>query len=160
MRDMTTVKKQTRPPVARQKVSEFGLDAICDRIAAGGTLTAVAAEIGVGIATLLDWLEDDSERSARMKESRALAARIWDEKAEIGLMVASDPFELSKAKELAHHYRWRAKAISPREYGEKVQTEHTGKDGGPIAIAAVDLKNLSDEELENMNRLMSKAAAK
>jgi hypothetical protein len=42
-------------------------------------------------------------------------------------------------------------------YGDKVTQEHTGADGGPIAIAAVDLKNLSDEELENMHRLMRKA---
>jgi hypothetical protein len=46
----------------------------------------------------------------------------------------------------------------PKVYGDKVTQEHTGADGGPIAIAAVDLKNLSDEELENMNRLMMKAS--
>ena len=155
---MNTPKKQTRPPVGRNKCEAFGLDTICELIIAGESLTSIAARIDVHVSTLINWSEEDSQRSARMKEARQQSGRIWDEKAEEVIIRAGDPFELSKAKELAHHYRWRAKAIAPREYGDKVQNEHTGKDGGPIAIAAVDLKNLSDEELENMNRLMSKAA--
>ena len=55
--------------------------------------------------------------------------------------------------------KWMLSKMLPKVYGDKVTTEHTGAEGGPIAIAAVDLKNLSDEELENMNRLMLKAAA-
>lgn len=55
--------------------------------------------------------------------------------------------------------KWMLSKMLPKIYGDKVTTEHTGADGGPIAIAAVDLKNLSDEELENMNRLMMKASA-
>lgn len=155
---MNTPKKQTRPPVGRNKCDAFGLDTICELIVAGESLTSIAARIDVHVSTLINWSEEDKQRSARMKEARQQSGRIWDEKAEEVIIRAGDPFELSKAKELAHHYRWRAKAIAPREYGDKVQNEHTGKDGGPIAIAAVDLKNLSDEELENMNRLMSKAA--
>jgi hypothetical protein len=54
--------------------------------------------------------------------------------------------------------KWMLSKMLPKVYGDKVTTEHTGADGGPIAIAAVDLKNLSDEELENMNRLLMKAS--
>ena len=54
--------------------------------------------------------------------------------------------------------KWMLSKMLPKVYGDKVTQEHTGAEGGPIAIAAVDLKNLSDEELENMNRLMLKAA--
>jgi hypothetical protein len=71
---------------------------------------------------------------------------------------APDRFGLEKARELAHHYRWRAKAIAPRDYGDRVTNEHTGAGGGPIALAAIDMKNLSDEELENMQRLLAKAS--
>jgi hypothetical protein len=53
--------------------------------------------------------------------------------------------------------KWMLSKMLPKVYGDKVTQEHTGADGGPIAIAAVDLKNLSDEELENMHRLMRKA---
>ena len=54
--------------------------------------------------------------------------------------------------------KWMLSKMLPKVYGDKVTQEHTGAEGGPIAIAAVDLKNLSDDELENMNRLMLKAA--
>lgn len=63
-----------------------------------------------------------------------MAASVWDEKAEQGLEDAADPFELSKHKELAHHYRWRASKIAPRIYGDRIQQEHSGKDGAPIII--------------------------
>ena len=152
-------KKQTRPPTSRAKCDAFGLDRICEMIIAGESMTAIAAQVGVHISTLIEWSEEDPQRSARMRESRRHSGRVWDERAESVIIQAGDKFELDKAKELAHHYRWRAKAIAPREYGDKVTQEHTGADGGPIAIAAVDLKNLSDEELENMNRLMLKASA-
>ena len=38
----------------------------------------------------------------------------------------------------------------------KSTTEHTGKGGGPIQLAAVDLRNLSDQELIEMETLMKK----
>ena len=44
----------------------------------------------------------------------------------------------------------------PKIYGDKIQTEHVGKDGGPVQLAAVDLKNLSDEELNQLNETMKK----
>lgn len=150
--------KPGQKPVARDKCDAFGLDKVCELITAGDSMTAIAAQIGVHISTLIEWSEQDAQRSARMREARQRSARVWDERAEYVITTAGDPFELNKAKELAHHYRWRAKAIAPREYGDKVTQEHTGADGGPIAIAAVDLKNLSDEELENMQRLMMKAS--
>lgn len=152
------VKRRTCPPVAREKCTAFGLDRICEMVIAGESLTSIAAQIGVHVSTLIEWSEDDRQRSARIRESRQHSGRIWDERAESVIAQAGDKFELDKARELAHHYRWRAKAIAPREYGEKVTQEHTGAGGGPIALAAVDLKGLTDDELEQAQRLLAKAA--
>jgi len=44
----------------------------------------------------------------------------------------------------------------PKVYGDKVQTELTGEGGGPIQLAAVDLRKLSDDELEAMENIMQK----
>ena len=41
----------------------------------------------------------------------------------------------------------------------KLLNEHTGADGGPITLAAVNLKNMSDAELAQMQQLMAKATA-
>lgn len=53
--------------------------------------------------------------------------------------------------------KWVLSKMLPKVYGDRITQEHTGANGGPIALAAVDLKNLSDDELENMSRLLAKA---
>ena len=54
--------------------------------------------------------------------------------------------------------KWMLSKMLPKVYGDhtKVTNEHTGKDGGPIQLAAVDLRNLSDSELDDMQRLLDK----
>jgi hypothetical protein len=99
----------------------------------GEMLSSIAEKIGVPQKALRDWL-DDPTRSARAREARGAASSAWDEKAERGIAEASDAFELAKAKELAHHYRWRASKIAPKLYGDKVQTEVTGAEGAPLQI--------------------------
>lgn len=110
-----------RPPAAQQRVTDYGLDAICEGLGERKTLTAIAGEIGVAIGSLLKWIEAEPERASMVNEVRRNMARVWDEQAEQGLKEAKDPFSLSKAKELAHHYRWRATKMAPRDYGDRVQ---------------------------------------
>jgi hypothetical protein len=50
--------------------------------------------------------------------------------------------------------------VLPKIYGDKILQELTGADGGPINIASLNLKNLSDTELAQMQALMIKAAGK
>ena len=158
---MTKINTQLAPKApmysAVKKLDAVGIDAIVQEIIAGNSLTNIAKTQTVGVASLLTWIEADAERSARAREARAQAAKIWDEKAEYVLQIASDPFELAKARELASHYRWRAKSVAPRDYGDKVTNEHTGAGGGPITLAAVDLTGLSDAELVQMQTLLGKA---
>ena len=52
--------------------------------------------------------------------------------------------------------KWVLAKMLPKIYGDKSTTEHTGKGGGPIQLAAVDLRNLSDQELIEMETLMKK----
>ena len=54
--------------------------------------------------------------------------------------------------------KWMLSKMLPKIYGDKVTQEITGTDGGPITMASVDLKNLSDNELANMQTLLAKAA--
>jgi hypothetical protein len=77
----------------------------------------------VSVGSLLTWIDADPERSARVREARAAMAKVWDEKAEDFILQAGDEFALKRARELAHHYRWRATKIAPREYGDKVDVK-------------------------------------
>ena len=56
--------------------------------------------------------------------------------------------------------KWYLSKVLPKIYGDKVMQEITGADGGPISVASVNLKNLSDAELAQMQVLMTKAAGK
>ena len=122
----------TKRPTIAERIEAFGIEAVCERLANGVTMTAIAEEIGVTVGKLSQWIASDEEHSARAREARIHAARIWDEKALSVIEQALDPFELQRAKELAHHYRWRASKTAPKDYGDKVTQEHTGADGGPI----------------------------
>lgn len=43
------------------------------------------------------------------------------------------------------------------KWSETQKVEHTGKDGGAIALSSVDLKGLNDNELAQMQALLTKA---
>ena len=125
-----------KQPTIADRIEAFGIEAICERLSNGMTMTALAEEIGVTVGKLSQSIASDEEHSARAREARIHAARIWDEKALSVVEQALDPFELARAKELAHHYRWRASKTAPKEYGDKVTQEHTGANGGAIQVAS------------------------
>lgn len=129
----------SRASESRKKLDAIGVDEVCDCIGEGKSLTAIASESGVSIGSLLSWIEGDPERSARVRESRSAMARYWDEKSEMCIESAADEFELKRAKELSHHYRWRASKIAPKEYGDKITQELTGPDGSVLMPTVIKL---------------------
>jgi len=120
---------------AQDIITAYGLDAVCQDIADRKSLTAIAQFLGVSIGTLSTWIDRDPERSARVREARKATARLWDEQAENVLKEAGEDFDLKKAKELAHHYRWRASKIAPAEYGDRLQ--HANDPDNPLVPAQV-----------------------
>ena len=118
---------------AAAKLDAYGLDQVCEDIANKTHLEAIAKRLGVSLESFLRWIEKDPNRSARVREVRTWMAKVWEEEAERVIREAGDDvegdgpssvelrkFALAKAKELAHHYRWRAKAIAPKEFGDGV----------------------------------------
>jgi hypothetical protein len=53
--------------------------------------------------------------------------------------------------------KWMLSKMLPKVYGDKTTTELTGANGGPVAVAAIDMRALNDQELEQLQLLMSKA---
>lgn len=116
----------------------YGVEWVREQVLELRTLSQIAQEADVALSTLIGWIASDSERSARIRDARRLAAEAWVEKAEQVVADAKTNFELQKARELAHHYRWRASKISP-QYNDKVVQEHTGPGGGPVSITKIQL---------------------
>ncbi len=141
-------KKASQLKPRASKCADFGLDRICDAIANGGSMTAIAVAAGTSVGGLSSWIAADAERSARVREARIVSARVWDEKAEAAIEGAKDAISLGKARELAQHYRWRASKIAPKDYGDKVSHEHAGPGGGPIQT--LDTSKLSDAALQEL----------
>lgn len=105
----------------------LGLEALCEKIVGGMSQSKIAKELGIGQSTLVDWIAANTARSARVKEARISSAMSYADKAEIVLLDAVDPFELSRSKELAHHYRWCAAKADPKVYGDRIQQDHSGE---------------------------------
>ena len=129
---------------ARIKLDVFGLEALCEAVYEGNSLTSIAEQIDVSKGSLIAWIASDPDRSARVNLARLETSRIWDEKAERGIELAGDDFELAKARDLAHHYRWRAAKIAPKLYGDKLQQEHTGADGKALTFNILTAVPLPD----------------
>lgn len=137
---------KTKRGATVEAMDNYGISRLCEAIIDRKSLTDIAAEAGASLTRLLVWIDADPVRSARVREARTATAKLWDEKAESRIDLAKDEFELKKAKELAHHYRWRAAKIASKEYGDKVSVD-----------ANVDVRNISDEDLNA--RLAAKLGA-
>jgi hypothetical protein len=113
------------------------IDDLCAKVEGGMTLTALAESLGVETSTVTRWIDADPQRSARARDARQRSAAAFDDMALRGIDEARDPFELARAKEKAHHLRWRSAKMNPREYGDKLDV-----------TAEVSLKNLSEEQVK------------
>jgi hypothetical protein len=115
-------KKQAKPLTPWQAwcARPDALDDLCSRIEGGETLTGIAKSVGGSIAMLSRWIAAEADRSARAREARIAAAASYEERALDEITSAADPFELAKAKELAHHLRWKASKADPGRYGDKL----------------------------------------
>ena len=97
-------------------------------------------------STIYDWLDKDEEFNQRFARARATGEDVISQEClaiadddsrdvagELGMpnnvAVARDRLRIdTRLKLLA---KW-----NPKKYGERLQTEHTGKDGGPIQLVS------------------------
>jgi hypothetical protein len=129
---------------------------ICARLASGEPLIAICRDDGSpDVRTVYRWLaahEDFRLMYARAREDQAdtLADQIID--------IADNPMRGVKTKtdedgnvettegDMIEHRRlqvdarkWIAAKLKPRKYGDKLSTELTGADGGPVIVRALPL---------------------
>lgn len=119
-------------------------EAICKRIACGQSLTAMCREEHMpDMDTVYRWIRHFPEFHDLYAESRVLQG---DTMAEQMLDVAEseperDEFGKVDTGMVAHNrlkidvLKWRAARLKPKVYGDKVQQEHSGPDGGPIVVS-------------------------
>ena len=133
-------------------------DTICARLAGGESLRKICADEGMpGMSSVFRWLADEKNAAFREQYARAREAQAETLAEEI-LEIADDGRQdtyvdengntrtdqevIGRSRLRVDARKWLAAKMAPKKYGDKVQTELTGKDGGPI-----ETKELSETEL-------------
>ena len=110
--------------------------AYCDQVilclSQGHSVTAFAGEIGVARATVFNWANENPEFLDALKVGQALATKFWER---ILVQVAA------KGEGNATATIFGLKNRASEDWADKIHTELTGKDGGPI-----ETKDLTDQE--------------
>ena len=131
-------------------------DRICTMLADGRTITSICSDSDMpSIDGVYGWLQKQpafAEAYARAREAQqdTFAGQIID--------IADNDDDPQRARNRIDARKWHAAKTAPRKYGDRVVQELTGADGGPIAIATlqVQMRGLNDEELLIMQQLLLK----
>ena len=151
--------KQQRKPKTEYTVELASQ--ICDHIASGLPLRAIAAMPGMpALSTMMVWLDgrhaEFTEQYARAREAQAdkMAEEILSIADEECTMVRADKHGskdddgsgntevLFDATAVARNRlrvdarKWLASKMAPKKYGDKIQAEHSGPNGGVIQVAS------------------------
>jgi hypothetical protein len=143
-----------RDAFAMQALDDHGIEAFVDDIIDGKSYAQIGMDLGVAKSAVNRWLAADPNRSARAREALIQSAQGEDDKAEMVLLghvkdADNQPLDPVIRRELASHYRWRARVRNPREYGEKIDINQR-----------TTVVNLSNEELQReLERIRQARAA-
>jgi hypothetical protein len=81
--------------------------------------------------TVWRWLDDRPEFASKYARARELQGDWMDEKI-LTVADACTPETAAADRVKIDAYKWRAAKLAPKKYGDKIQQEHAGPDGGPI----------------------------
>ena len=128
-------KRAVKPQAPRKTLEELGIEWLCEQLIAGRSFRDIAQELAMNVSTLTRWAAKP-ENDAQVKAARVASAQAFDEMALEVILKAKTKIALGRAREAAHHYRWRASKVNPGDYGAKLQVDNN-----------VNFSNLSEAEL-------------
>ena len=109
---------------------------ICAEISSGRSLRSICADKGMPApSTVFLWLarhQSFSEQYAKAQEDRtaAFAEDIID-------IADDDETDVQRARLRVDARKWLMSKMAPKKYGDKQSVEHSGPDGGPVAISVI-----------------------
>ena len=102
------------------------IDEIIEMIIDGKSYREIANAYKVGLGTLHSYTSIP-EHSARVREALQISANTYDDEAlEVLKNCDGTKEEISRAKEIAQHLRWRASKRNPKQFGNQIDI--TSKD--------------------------------
>ena len=133
-----------RPSPYADRRSEI-MGSVCEQIAKGVTMADICRQAGMpDRQTIYDWSVADADFALRIARARDEGADVI---AEQSLAIVDAPPErgpdgkidagsVAHAKLRAEHRLKLLAKWSPKKYGDKIQAEHTGANGGAIQVAS------------------------
>lgn len=112
---------------------------ICQSLVDGMSLRSVCRDEAMpSISSVMLWLTKHPEFSEQYeKATHERATGMFEDMFEIADFVDKDPAAVSKAKLQVDVRKWALARMNPKKYGDKLTTELTGADGGPVKTEAV-----------------------
>ena len=111
---------------------EIGRD-ICERLAQGESLRSICKDDDFPAESAVrGWVVDDRDGfSAQYTRARDVGLDCRADRIGERIEMESDT---QRARLLFDHERWYLSKLAPKRYGDKLQAEHTGPDGGPLTV--------------------------
>lgn len=108
-------------------------DRICKRISQGEAVIAICRDADMPSEhCFYEWVRGDKDGLAtKYAHAREIQAEVWAERA---IAEAKNAADAGLGRLSFDAVRWYVSKIAPKRFGEKIQQEHTGADGGPIKI--------------------------
>ena len=144
---------------------------ICERLAEGESLRSICRDEDMPCkSTVLAWLSDDKHAGFRDQYAYAhemQADHFHDEIIEIADETGADLTTDDSGKVTINHEvvarsrlrvdtrKWLMARLAPKKYGDRLQ--HTGDGGGAIRVAP-DLSNVSNEDIDALERILGRTA--
>jgi len=117
------ITKAAKPLTPSQRLTEIGIDAICDEIAQGKSLHAWCLENGMKNMTVTDWINADKDRAVKYARARDERSDAYFES--LGTVsdqavMAETAVEVAGLRLKADNIKWMLARMSPRKYGDKL----------------------------------------
>lgn len=147
-----------RPTLYNEPLAED----ICNKIIDGQSLRSICEdEEYPNRATVFRWLGSNKEFSDQYARARELSAHAdADDIAHYARKAADGKLEPAAARAAIDGLKWSAGKRMPKVYGDKVALVGGGKGDAPIRQShSFDLTTASDEELEVIERFITRRAA-
>lgn len=130
---------------------------MCELLEENGSIRKTCREIGIARTTVMRWVDENEGFAADIARAKAAG---YENRAEDAVEAAKSGKGHPLHARLAFDAdRWLLSKLDPRRYGDKVQTEITGKDGGAIRTAHEVDPELREAILERTAAAAAIAAA-
>ena len=111
----------TRMKDSHAYFDNVGIELIAELYGRGHTVTAIANMLQISMPKLMDWVNADDARVARMDTAGKIAAQAFIDEATRVLVDVSDGTASAKgSRELSDHLKWLAERMHPEKFGTKV----------------------------------------